>query len=76
MTISTIRKIGNSTGVILSQNVLGPAGLSEGDRVKVTVTDEGVITIAPVDRKTAFVMSVARQYLRDHRRAFERLKDR
>lgn len=75
-TTSTIRKIGNSAGVILDKDSLHAAGLSEGDRVEVSVEADGSLRLTPAVARDAFAMRVGRQFLKDHRGAFEALRNR
>ena len=49
--IKTIKKIGNSKGIILDAALLEMAHLKEGDQLSVTVHEGGAITFAPVDRR-------------------------
>lgn len=46
-----LRKLGNSSGVIISRSVLAELGVSNGDLLDVTVAG-GLIVIAPVRRAT------------------------
>ena len=41
--IKTLRKIGNSTGLVLDKATLEAVGLSEGDEVHVTVTSSSIV---------------------------------
>jgi antitoxin component of MazEF toxin-antitoxin module len=50
--IKTIKKIGNSKGIILDAALLEMAHLKEGDRLSVTVHEGGAITFAPVEPHT------------------------
>ena len=45
---SSVRKIGNSAGVILSKPVLAVLGAEIGDQVEVTTTDDGKVVITSV----------------------------
>jgi len=46
---STVRKLGNSTGVIIPKAVLDEAGLAAGDRIDITLTN-GNLILARVER--------------------------
>ena len=47
---AAIRKLGNSSGVILPKSVLADAGISTGDTVDISL-DKGRIVLAPTPRK-------------------------
>ncbi|MDA7517394.1 hypothetical protein N9A89_04950 [Akkermansiaceae bacterium] len=50
--IKTIKKIGNSKGIILDAALLDLAHLSEGDQLSVTVHDGGTISFTPIKTRT------------------------
>lgn len=56
-----LRRIGNSTGVILPKDVLAEARLQEGDAVTVTVRG-GAIEIARADSDYADAMAAGRAF--------------
>lgn len=45
--VKTIKKIGNSKGIIFDAALLDLAGLKEGDKLNVTVHEGGTITLVP-----------------------------
>lgn len=45
--VKTIKKMGNSRGIIFDAALLELAGLKEGDQVNVTVHEGGTITLVP-----------------------------
>jgi antitoxin MazE len=47
---ATVRKVGNSSGVIIPKSMLSEIGLAAGDPVDLTL-DDGRIAIAPVKRR-------------------------
>ena len=49
---TSIRKVGNSKGVILSGKMLSELQLAEGSEVEVSLTDTGIL-ISPVSPKPA-----------------------
>ena len=49
--IKTIKKIGNSKGIILDAALLELAHLKEGDELSVTVHDGGALTFTPVQAR-------------------------
>ena len=62
----TIRKIGNSYGVILPKAELDQLGVGEGDRLFVIRTPDG-IRLVPYDPDFADAMEAAREFMRRHR---------
>jgi antitoxin MazE len=46
---AAIRKMGNSSGVIIPKPLLGEMGVEAGDQVEMTLT-EGRIILAPIER--------------------------
>jgi len=68
----TVRKIGNSYGVILPKDELSRLGVGEGDRLFVIHTPDG-IRLTPYDPEFAKVMEATRQYMREHRDALREL---
>jgi antitoxin MazE len=47
---ATVRKVGNSSGVIIPKSMLSEIGLAAGDPVDLTL-DDGRIAIAPVKKR-------------------------
>jgi antitoxin MazE len=47
---ATVRKVGNSSGVIIPKSMLSEIGLATGDPVDLTL-DDGRIAIAPVKKR-------------------------
>jgi len=68
----TVRKIGNSYGVILPRDELNRLGVDEGDRLFVVHTPDG-IRLTPYDPDFAKVMDATREYMREHRDALREL---
>ncbi len=62
----TVRKIGNSHGVILPKAELDHLGIGEGDKLFVVRTPGG-IRLVPYDPDFASVMENARDFMRRHR---------
>ncbi len=50
--VKTIKKIGNSKGIILDAAFLEMAHLKEGDQLSVTIHEGGTITFTPVKDRT------------------------
>ncbi len=68
----TIRKIGNSYGVILGKESLTALGVAEGDKLFVLRTPEG-IRLTPYDPEFAQAVEAGRDYMRRHRNAMREL---
>ncbi|MBV8492447.1 MAG: AbrB/MazE/SpoVT family DNA-binding domain-containing protein [Alphaproteobacteria bacterium] len=47
---TAVRKLGNSSGIIIPKSVLAEAGVCLGDAVEMTL-EEGRIVLAPVERR-------------------------
>ncbi len=62
----TIRKIGNSLGVILPKAELEIMGVGKGDKLFIVHTPDG-IRLTPYDPNFARVMEAARDLMRSHR---------
>ncbi len=68
----TLRRIGNSYGVILPKAELDKLGVVEGDKLFIVRTPDG-IRLTPYDPDFAKVMEATREYMRDHRDALKDL---
>lgn len=68
----TVRKVGNSLGIILPRAELDNLGVGEGDRMFVVRTPNG-IRLTPYDPDFAKVMEATREYMREHRDALREL---
>lgn len=68
----TVRKIGNSFGVILPKAELDQLGVGEGDRLFV-VHAPGGIRLVPYDPDFADALEAARDFMRRHRDALREL---
>jgi putative addiction module antidote len=62
----TLRKIGNSLGVILPKAELDQLGVGEGDKLYVVRTPTG-IRLVPYDPDFADALEAARDFMRRHR---------
>lgn len=71
---TTVRKIGNSYGVILSKDVLRELDVGEGDDLYILRTPDG-IRLTSYDPDFAEAMDVGRDYMRRHRDAMRELAD-
>ncbi len=68
----TLRRIGNSYGVILPKAELDKLGVVEGDKLFIVRTPDG-LRLTPYDPDFAKVMEATREYMRDHRDALKDL---
>ena len=68
----TVRRIGNSYGVILPKAELDKLGVVEGDKLFIVRTPDG-LRLTPYDPDFAKVMEATREYMHDHRDALKDL---
>ena len=68
-----IKKIGNSTGVILPKELLARLQLKQGDVLFVTELPEGGLKLVPRDPAFEKGMEVARKAMRTYRNALREL---
>lgn len=68
-----IKKIGNSTGVILPKELLARLGLKQGDTLFVTELPDGGVKLAPRDPNFERGMELARKAMRKYRNALREL---
>jgi putative addiction module antidote len=61
-----IKKIGNSTGLILPKELLARLKLKEGDKLYVVEHTERSIKLSPYDPKHAKAMEIARRSFRKY----------
>lgn len=74
MTTLTIRKIGNSEGVILPKELLARLHVGEGDSLYVTETPDGV-ALSPHDPEFELEMKLAEEIMRENRNALRKLAE-
>ncbi|MEA2933609.1 MAG: hypothetical protein QOD74_255 [Variibacter sp.] len=68
-----LKKIGNSTGFILSKEVIARLGLNVGDKLFATITPEGGIRFTPYDPEFEQAMTVARRGMSIYKNALAEL---
>jgi putative addiction module antidote len=68
-----LKKIGNSTGVILPKELLARLNLKTGDNFYATLTPDGGIRFTPYDPKFEKAMEVARRGMKAYRNALAEL---
>jgi putative addiction module antidote len=68
-----LKKIGNSTGLILPKELMARLNLSTGDTFYATLTPEGGIRFTPHNPKFEKAMEVARRGMKIYRNALTEL---
>ncbi len=68
----TVRKIGNSCGLILGKETISALGVEVGDKLFVVHTPDG-LRLTPFDPDFAEAMEAGRDYMRRHRNALREL---
>ncbi len=68
-----LKKIGNSTGVILPKELMARLNLNVGDSFYATLTPEGGLRFTPHDPKFEKAMEVARRGMKIYRNALAEL---
>jgi putative addiction module antidote len=68
----TVRKVGNSLGMILPAEAVRELNLSEGDRLFLTKSPEG-LRLTPYDPSFEKKMEIARKGMRKYRNALREL---
>ncbi len=68
-----VKKIGNSTGLILPKELLARLKLSEGDKLHVVEQTERGIKLSPYNPKHAKAMEIARRSFRRYADAYRAL---
>jgi putative addiction module antidote len=70
-----IKKIGNSTGLILPKELLARLKLKEGDKLHVVEHTERGIKLSPYDPKHAKAMEIARRSFRKYADTYKALAE-
>ena len=68
-----LKKIGNSSGVILPKDVMARLNLAVGDKFYATLTPDGGLRLTPYDPKFEEAMEVARRGMKVYRNALGEL---
>jgi putative addiction module antidote len=68
-----VRKIGNSTGVIFSKDLLARLNLKEGDKLYVVEAPERALKLTPYDPKHAEALEIARRSFRTYANTYRAL---
>lgn len=67
-----LRKIGNSTGVVIPKKVLGAMNIKEGDEVFITECEDG-IKLSQYDPEFSEQMTLVRQVMKKRKNALREL---
>ena len=73
-TASKVRKMGNSSAVILPKEYMARFNLDQGDPVNLIETAEGIL-ITPYDDGTARQMELAAKVMRENRNMLRKLAE-
>jgi putative addiction module antidote len=68
-----IKKIGNSSGIILSKEIMARLNLKTGDQLYATMTPDGGIRLTPHDPDFEKAMEVARRGMKRYHNALAEL---
>ena len=68
-----IKKIGNSTGIILPKELLAQLGLAQGDALYVAKLPDRGIKLVPYDPNHEKAMEIAREAMREYKDTFKAL---
>ena len=68
-----LKRIGNSTGFILSKDMMARLNLAAGDKFYATLTPDGGLRFTPYDPKFEKAMEIARRGMKRYRNALAEL---
>lgn len=68
-----LKKIGNSTGLILPKDLLARLGLHQGDHVFITEGPDKTVCVSAHDPHHEEVMRIGRDIFREYRETFKAL---
>ncbi len=68
-----LKRIGNSSGFILSKDIMARLNISTGDTFYATLTPEGGLRLTPHDPKFEKAMEIARRGMKVYRNALAEL---
>jgi len=71
---ATIRRIGNSEGIIIPKEVLARLNVTEGDKLQLIETAEG-LSLRPVDDTFERQMKAAREVMDKYKVALQKLAE-
>jgi putative addiction module antidote len=70
----TLRKIGNSVGVIIPKEMLDRFGLKEGDELNLEAKDGGIV-LKPTDDEFARQIEIGRKFMDKYKVALQKLAE-
>ena len=68
-----VKKIGNSTGLILPRELMGKLNLAQGDWLYVTESTDGSVRLSPYDPTFEKGMKIAEKAMKTYRNALSEL---
>ena len=68
-----VKKIGNSTGIILPKDLLSQLDLAQGDWLYATKMADGSVRLTPYDPHHEDVVQTAREVMKEYRDTFRAL---
>lgn len=68
-----LRSIGNSTGVILPNELLNKLALENGDKLFIIETQQGTIELTPYNQEVSDSLETAKDIIRRYRNTFKEL---
>ena len=68
-----LKRIGNSTGLILPKELLARLGLQQGDSVFVTEMPDRTVKLSAYDPEHSKVMEIGREVFREYRETYKAL---
>jgi putative addiction module antidote len=68
-----LKRIGNSTGLILPKDLLARLGLQQGDAVVVSETGDRGLTVQPFQEHHDQVLEETRKLMKEYRNTFQAL---
>jgi putative addiction module antidote len=69
----TVRKVGNSTGLILPKELLARFNLKEGDKLHIVEQADKSFKLSPYDPKHAQALAIARGVMDEYKDTFKEL---
>lgn len=71
----TVRKIGNSEGIIIPKEILNRLNVKAGDQLELTSEDGGVLLRSAGDEKFARQLAHAQKFMERYRTALQKLAE-
>ena len=72
--VSKIRKVGNSSAVILPKEIMQRLNLQQGDEVNLIDSEDGIL-LSPYDEKASHQMELAAKVMRENRNMLKKLAE-